>query len=167
MRTRPICVLCLFLMLGIWAADLLGLSVFRERPLSAGLEKEVLGEQVVVQGILKERTEREENFSICLTHTFLIFHSKKIPINNLKIYMEELVALPLGTQAEIRGILKEIEGPSNPGEFDSKLYCETQGIYYQMSQGELLRYSRGYSRYQEAVSQVKERLIQCFLRQEN
>ena len=162
MRTRPICVLCLFLMLGIWAADLLGLSVFRERPLSAGLEKEVLGEQVVVQGILKERTEREENFSICLTHTFLIFHSKKIPINNLKIYMEELVALPLGTQAEIRGILKEIEGPSNPGEFDSKLYCETQGIYYQMSQGELLRYSRGYSRYQEAVSQVKERLIQCF-----
>ena len=68
MRTRPICVLCLFLMLGIWAADLLGLSVFRERPLSAGLEKEVLGEQVVVQGILKERTEREENFSICLTH---------------------------------------------------------------------------------------------------
>ena len=49
-------------MLGIWAADLLGLSVFRERPLSAGLEKEVLGEQVVVQGILKERTEREENF---------------------------------------------------------------------------------------------------------
>ena len=127
MRTRPICVLCLFLMLGIWAADLLGLSVFRERPLSAGLEKEVLGEQVVVQGILKERTEREENFSICLTHTFLIFHSKKIPINNLKIYMEELVALPLGTQAEIRGILKEIEGPSNPGEFDSKLYCESRG----------------------------------------
>lgn len=161
MRTRPFCVLCLLLMGAIWAADLLGLSLFRASPLTKEMEDKLTGESVVVQGSLQQETENENSISIYLKNSFLIFKSKKIPLHNLRVYMESEVQLPWGTQVEVRGVLRLIEPPSNPGEFDSQLYCETQDIYYTLSQGEILRYSKGYSYYQEGIARLRERFGQC------
>lgn len=160
MRRRPICVLCLILMASIWAADSMGLSLFRQRPLTSQEEELAEGRQVTVQGSLEEKTETETSNSIYLKRTILIIQSRKIPIENLKIYMEAPVDFPLGTRLEVRGKFRLIEGPRNPGEFDSKIYYETQGIFYTMSEGQVLRYSRDGSRFREAMGNLKGSLVQ-------
>ncbi len=114
MRRRPMCFLCILLMCGICAADWFGLSLFRERPLTAGQEQEILGKSVAVQGILQEKVEKETSFSIYLKDTFLTFQSTSIPIENIKIYMDEKVALSRGTRVKIEGVLHCIEKPRNP-----------------------------------------------------
>ena len=57
MRRRPMCILCLLLMFGIWTADCLGLPLFRERPLSESQERQWLEETVTVRGILQEKVQ--------------------------------------------------------------------------------------------------------------
>ena len=69
MRTRPFCVLCLLLMGAIWAADLLGLSLFRASPLTKEMEDKLTGESVVVQGSLQQETENENSISIYLKNS--------------------------------------------------------------------------------------------------
>lgn len=162
MRRRPMCFLCILLMCGICAADWFGLSLFRERPLTAGQEQEILGKSVAVQGILQEKVEKETSFSIYLKDTFLTFQSTSIPIENIKIYMDEKVALSRGTRVKIEGVLHCIEKPRNPGEFDNPIYYETQGIYYTMAKGKLLGFSENPKIYEAGMERLKNRLSLCF-----
>lgn len=162
MRRRPMCILCLLLMFGIWTADCLGLPLFRERPLSESQERQWLEGTVTVRGILQEKVEKETSFSIYLKNAVLTFPSKTIPIKNTKIYMEEKIPFPRGTILSVRGILHGIDAPRNPGEFDNPVYYETQGIYYTMSGGHVLAYSGNPVWYEKKMEDFKERLSVCF-----
>lgn len=162
MRRRPMCILCLLLMFGIWAADWMGLSLFRERPLDSVQEKQVLGETVIIQGILQEKVEKETSFSIYLNNSDLTFQSTTIPIKNTKIYMDKAIDLPRGTFLKVQGVLHRVEPPRNPGEFNHPVYYETQGIYYTMAEGKVLAYSPNPVWYEQKMEEVKEKLSSCF-----
>ncbi len=161
MRRRPLCILCLLLMAAIGTADLCGLSWFRERPLTAGQESQVLGQTVIAEGILREKVEKDTSFSVYLDRTILTFQSTTIPIENTKIYMDEKVTFPRGTRLRVRGTLHEIETPRNPGEFDNPIYYETQGIYYTMAEGKVLGYSENPHWYGRLLECVRESLADC------
>ena len=147
---RPMCWLCLLFIAAVWLGDLTGLVPVRETAAAQSLPGEgFIGEkgQAVVYGRIYQYHYSENSTGICLTDVYLKSQlrsqvgdiSKKLS-GRVIIYMQEGsedVSQPLGTWVRVRGKLQEIEGPRNPGEFDSRLYYQTKKIYYRMSGYEL------------------------------
>ena len=63
-------------------------------------------------------------------------------------------------QIFVKGILKEVEGPTNPGGFDSSQYYACRHIYYFMKKAVLLKKTSTYSSYHQAMLMVKEKCRQ-------
>ena len=63
-------------------------------------------------------------------------------------------------QIFVKGILKEVEGPTNPGGFDSSRYYACRHIYYFMKKAVLLKKTSTYSGYHQAMLMVKEKCRQ-------
>lgn len=58
----------------------------------------------------------------------------------------------------VRGKLEEVEGPRNPGEFDSRQYYACRHIYYFMKGAVVEKKSRGYSVYRQFLVSLRERM---------
>ena len=161
MIRRPICLLCFLMMLALGIADLAGIPLIRGNPLPASLQSWIkvhLGSEICGEVERYENTEFSQ--SVYLKKTYLIYHSKKFPINNVRVFLKKEEELKPGMQIFVKGILKEVEGPTNPGGFDSRQYYACRHIYYFMKKAVLLKKTSTYSGYHQAMLMVKEKCRQ-------
>ena len=161
MIRRPMCLLCFLMMLSLGIADLAGIPLIRGNPLPASVQSWI---EVHPASEICGEVERYENTefsqSVYLKKTYLIYHSKKFPINNVRVFLKKEEELKPGMQIFVKGILKEVEGPTNPGGFDSRQYYACRHIYYFMKKAVLLKKTSTYSGYHQAMLMVKEKCRQ-------
>ncbi len=161
MTRRPLCLVCLILMLCMWIADLAGIPLVSGVPLpdtvQAYIEKHP---NAVICGEVQQYQTTEFSFSVCLKQVFLIVRSEKIPIENVKVFLKKEEDLPPGTFAVFSGRLEAVAAPRNPGEFDSRQYHSCQHIYYFMKKAVLKKKSSGYSGYRQKLLELKEQVLE-------
>lgn len=161
MIRRPMCLLCFLMMLVLGIADLAGIPLIRGNPLPASVQSWIKahpGSEICGEVERYENTEFSQ--SVYLKKTYLIYHSKKFPINNVRVFLKKEEELKPGMQIFVKGILKEVEGPTNPGGFDSSQYYACRHIYYFMKKAVLLKKTSTYSGYHQAMLMVREKCRQ-------
>ncbi len=161
MTRRPLCLVCLILMLCMWIAELAGIPLISGVPLPDTVQTYIEKHPAaVICGEVQQCQTTEFSFSVCLKHVFLIVRSEKIPIENVKVFLKKEEDLPPGTQAVFSGQLESVGGPRNPGEFDSRQYYACQHIYYFMKKAVLKKKSAGYSGYGQKLLELKEQVLE-------
>ena len=161
MKRRPVCLVCLILMLCVWMMDLAGIAQISGNSLPASVQSYIEEHSdAVVCGEIQQYQATEYSLSVYLKHVFLIVGSEQIPIKNLRVFLKSNKELPIGTTVKITGKLEEITGPRNPGEFDSRQYYACQKIYYFMKDGIVREWSEDYSPYRQVMYELKTRMIQ-------
>ena len=158
MIRRPMCLLCFLMMLALGIADLAGIPLIRGNPLPAGVQSWIEAHPASeICGEVERYENTEFSQSVYLKKTYLIYHSKKFPINNVRVFLKNEEELKPGMQILVKGTLKSVEGPANPGGFDSRQYYACRHIYYFMKKAVLLKKTSAYSGYRQAMLSVKEK----------
>ena len=161
MRRRPVCILCLLLVVFLCVTDWLGFSLIRGNPLPESVqtwikkhpESTICGEVVRCQ-------ENEEFQFVYLKDTYLIYNSEKVSIDNVRVYLKENnknKKLLAGSLILVSGKLEEVPEPGNPGEFDSRQYYACRHIYYVMKKGKVEKQSRNHSAYGQFLIGMKQK----------
>lgn len=161
MTRRPICLVCLLLMTVMCAADWLGFSLIQGNPLPETVRKWIYRHpESAICGEVERCTSNENSQSVYLKHSYLIYDSKKFPIENVRVFLKEKEEkLPVGMQLFLTGSLEEVQKKRNPGEFDSRNYYACSHIYYFMKDGIIKKKSVGYWKYGEFLVRIRERLL--------
>ena len=153
------CLVCLAVMLLMCLVDLAGFPLIRGNPLpetvQAWIEKHP---KAVICGEVQSCQDTEFSFSVYLKQVYLINQSEKFPIENVRMFLKTKEELPAGTIVWAAGTLERVEGPINPGEFDSRQYYACQHIYYFLKNAEIEKKSRTYSGYQQRLLDLKDKL---------
>ena len=168
MTRRPLCMVCLLLILSMCIADRAGFPLIRGNPVPENViswiddhPRSVIGGEVV------QTTENEFSQAVYLKNTYLIYksnndqkigQSKKISIENVKVFMKKKENVPAGTVVLMSGNLERVQEMRNPGEFDSQLYYASQHIFYFLKKGELLEKTENYSVYRQGICELRNYL---------
>lgn len=162
MGRRPMCIVCLLLMLLLFCLDLAGFSFVRGNPLDQSVEQELLSHpQVTAVGEAVRCADTQNSHSVYLRQVCLICRSEKFPIKNLRVYLKEKTEVPAGALIVVSGKLEEIPGPRNPGEFDRKNYYAAQGIWYLMKNAGITRISSFHSLPGQLLAGFGKNLREC------
>ena len=158
MKRRPVCLVCLFLMLCLYVTDLVGISMINGNPLPVSVQKYISEHpKFTVSGEVQECQAAEYSLSVYLKQVCLTVGSEQIPIENIKVYLNKEEQIRIGMFLRVCGKLEEIPGPRNPGEFDSKQYYACRKIYYQMKDGEVCDKSIGYSYFGQLLQEIRQK----------
>lgn len=158
MKRRPVCLVCLFLMLCLYVTDLVGISMINGNPLPVSVQKYISEHpKLTVSGEVQECQAEEYSLSVYLKQVCLTVGSEQIPIENIKVYLNKEEQIRIGMFLRVCGKLEEIPGPRNPGEFDSKQYYACRKIYYQMKDGEVCDKSIGYSYFGQFLQEIRQK----------
>ena len=158
MKRRPVCLVCLFLMLCLYVTDLVGISMINGNPLPVSVQKYISEHpKFTVSGEVQECQAAEYSLSVYLKQVCLTVGSEQIPIENIKVYLNKEEQIRIGMFLRVCGKLEEIPGPRNPGEFDSKQYYACQKIYYQMKDGKVCDKSTGYSYFGQLLQEIRQK----------
>lgn len=137
MRRRPLCFLCVMLLLFFFLLHLFGLPLLPD-PLGTARAEAITDtpyEVTVFGKVLK--SESLENYSVCIiSQCILCVKSEQYQIKNVRLTFKIPRHYAAGSLLRVRGILSKIKGASNPGEFDRTLYYRLQGIGYSMKEPE-------------------------------
>ena len=146
MRRRPVCILCMLLVVFLCVTDWLGFSLIRGNPLPQSVQTWIRKHpESTICGEVVRCRENEDFQSVYLRNTYLIYNSEKVSIDNIKVYLKQkknhsgnsdVDKLLAGSLVLVSGKLEEVQSPTNPGEFDSKAYYGCQRIYYVMKDKE-------------------------------
>ena len=163
MGRRPVCILCLVLMVLLCVADWMGIPLIRGNPLPDDLiehlEKEA---EVSAVGEVERCADTEFSQSVYLKRVYVIYKSKKVSIGNLRVFLKNRQKLPAGSLILVRGILEEVKAPCNPGEFDSRQYYACRHIYYFMKKASVEKKSKGFSRPGQFLLDMREKFGKIF-----
>ena len=160
MKNRPLCVVCIGLMLAIWLCRTAGIPIFGEPALTqeerTWLEE---GGQVTVTGLVTERKISSSTIRYTLRHVQVTIRDRTIPFSGLFVSTEYRsdatfrsdAALPSdaaspinvsfqggvsaaepGDLLRVRGELRAVEKAGNPGQFDAAAYYACQKIWYRL-----------------------------------
>lgn len=163
MTRRPMCVLCLVLIVFLLITDRLGFSMIRGNTLPENLKARIREQSAVqVCGEVESSTDTEFSQCVCLRNSYLILDSEKISIDNVNVYLKKKETLPVGSVILVSGKLEEISGPRNPGEFDKKQYYACRHIYYLLKNGVVREKSESYSVYRQFLAETKDKLKEIF-----
>lgn len=135
MKRRPVCLVCLFLMLCLYVTDLVGISMINGNPLPVSVQKYISEHpKLTVSGEVQNCQAAEYSLSVYLKQVYLTDQSEKIPIRNIRAFLKENIKedLKTGMIIQVKGELERISAPGNPGEFDQQQYYACQKIYYFM-----------------------------------
>lgn len=158
MKRRPVCLVCLFLMLCLYVTDLVGISMINGNPLPVSVQKYISEHpKLTVSGEVQNCQAAEYSLSVYLKQVCLTVGSEQIPIENIKVYLNKEEQIRIGMFLRVYGKLEEIPGSRNPGEFDSKQYYACQKIYYQMKDGKVCDKSTGYSYFGQFLQEIRQK----------
>ncbi|MED9967624.1 MAG: DNA internalization-related competence protein ComEC/Rec2 [Blautia sp.] len=163
MGRRPVCILCLVLMVLLCVADWMGIPLIRGNPLPADLREHLEKEaEVSAVGEVERCADTEFSQSVYLKRVSVIYKSKKVSIGNLRVFLKNRQKLPAGSLILVRGILEEVKAPCNPGEFDSRQYYACRHIYYFMKKASVEKKSKGFSRSGQFLLDMREKFGEIF-----
>ena len=139
MKKRPLCLVCIGLMILIFLMKTAGFPVFGE----PGRMSEICAaagseDPVHVTGKIYRREKTANAVRYYLKHTFLSFHNQQIPLNKIYVMTQLEGPWPVGAQVCVEGSLERPELPGNPGQFNAREYYACQKIYFCMW-GETIR----------------------------
>ncbi|MDD7220601.1 MAG: DNA internalization-related competence protein ComEC/Rec2 [Clostridia bacterium] len=158
MAKRPVCVFCLLLMLFLCMTDRLGFSLIRGNPLPDSAQEWIRKHpDSTICGEVVKCEDTENSLSVYLKDTYLIYHSEKISIEQVKVFLNNNEEIPVGSVILVSGKLEEIGSPRNPGEFDSKQYYACRHIYYYLKNATVKKKSQSYSVYGQFLVNMRER----------
>ena len=133
MKKRPLCLVCIGLMIVIWMMKQAGVPIFGEPALPSELKEELQsGKEVHITGTILGRNQKPDSTQYILKDTFLIDQTVKIPIYKILLTVRETELFSVGDRIEVFGILSAFRPPGNPGEFDVRAYYACQSIYYSL-----------------------------------
>lgn len=159
MRRRPVCGLCLLMMLGIVLLKMWELPFIRETPISASTEK-ILEQREAVQvlGTVYKRANSENTCSVYLKNARAEAGKAEVLLGNIRVFLKEKEEPRMGVKLLLSGKLEKIQRPRNPGEFDGQQYYKCRHIYYQLKKAEIKESSAEYSVCREMLEQIREHL---------
>ena len=163
MHKRPVCCVCVFLMLFLCILDLAGVSIVRGNPLPQKVQQWIeVHPSAVICGEVQRCQDTEYSLSVYLKQVYLTDQSEKIPIRNIRVFLKENIKedLKTGMIIQVKGELERISAPGNPGEFDQQQYYACQKIYYFMKNAVVQKKSRSYSRYGQALTELREKIAE-------
>lgn len=121
MRQRPIACLALLVFLIL---SLLPAGFFYE-PLKVTEKCEAQ-----VTGRVSRQTWKNDKTQIYLTDCYVEGGSFRFETGQILVYLTETAEYPVGTDLSLSGTIYPIEEPTNPGQFNSRLYYQGKGISY-------------------------------------
>ena len=134
MKGRPLSVLCLLAVGILIIAAVCGLPLTAELPHADAADS--YAEQtlsVTLTGDVRQ-SEIQEDYSFILIGNAILYGSERnYKIHNVKVYLTTPKRYAVGSSLCLRGKLKRIKRPTNPGEFDRELYYRIMGVSYTMS----------------------------------
>ena len=167
MRRRPVCILCMLLVVFLCVTDWLGFSLIRGNPLPQSVQTWIRKHpESTICGEVVRCRENEDFQSVYLRNTYLIYNSEKVSIDNIKVYLKQkknhsvnsdVDKLLAGSLVLVSGKLEEVQSPTNPGEFDSKAYYGCQRIYYVMKKGKIKKQSQSHSVYGQFLIDMQQK----------
>lgn len=161
MRKRPVCCACVFLMLCLCILDLAGIPVIRGNPLPREVREYIESHpSAVICGEVQRCQDTEYSLSVYLKQVFLLCQSERIPIRNIRVFLEKNAKenLKTGMVIQVGGELERVSAPRNPGEFDSQQYYACQEIYYFLKNGIIQKKGRNYSKYGQFLTELRGRI---------
>ena len=161
MHKRPVCCVCVFLMLSLCILDLAGVPLIRGNPLPTKVQEWIEAHpSAVICGEVQRCQDTEYSLSVYLKQVFLTYQSEQIPIRNIRVFLKENTKenLKTGMIVQVSGELERVSAPRNPGEFDSQQYYACQGIYYFLKNGNIQKKSRSYSKYGQLLAEIRGRI---------
>ena len=121
MAKRPMCLLCFLMVLSLGALELMGIPLIKGNPLPLNVQEQIEAHPgSMICGEVEQYENTEFSQSVYLKKTYLIHQSKKFPIENVRIFLKKEEDLKPGMRILVKGTLKRVEGPANPGGFDSQ-----------------------------------------------
>lgn len=157
MAKRPMCLLCFLMVLSLGALELMGIPLISGNPLPLNVQEQIEAHPgSMICGEVEQYENTEFSQSVYLKKTYLIHQSKKFPIENVRIFLKKEEDLKPGMRILVKGTLKRVEGPANPGGFDSQQYYACRHIYYFMKNAVLQKKTAVYSGYRQLLLEIKE-----------
>ncbi len=157
-RKRPLCGVCISLMVLILLAKLTGLPLFGEPPDSPALQACTEQEETVqIIGTVKTRSVKSKSVQYVLIHSSLRSEEQTIPLHTISCTAKNQKELKAGSLVLVSGILSRPERASNPGQFDLADYYASQRIYYTLYADSFQIVEEG-SGIREVLLQIREKL---------
>ena len=159
MTRRPLAFLCVLCIVIFAVLTYFGLPPERGQAEKGAVYKllEVPRDVTVTGEVL--RSEEQEDYSyLFLKQAVLSVHSQTYNISNVRITLKVPVHYAVGIQVSAFGMLKPIEEPANPGQFDRAFYYRLRGIGYTMSDPQIQVLSSHIHPASEGLAIVREAL---------
>lgn len=83
-----------------------------------------------VTGQVSRQTEKNDKTQIYLTDCHVKSGSIRFETGQILVYLTDTAEYPVGTDLSLSGTIYPIEEPTNPGQFNSRLYYQGKGISY-------------------------------------
>lgn len=153
MRQRPAACLALLVFL-----------IFRLLPAGFFYEScQVEGKcEVQINGRVSRQIQQDEKTQIYLRDCQVESETVRFHTKNLLIYLSDSAEYPVGTDLSLSGTIYPIEEPSNPGQFDRKLYYQGKGIAYTVYADRVHAEGRHPAPVREGLLAVKNRIAQVY-----
>ena len=152
MTKRPLCFLCFLMVLGLGIMNFAGIPLLGGNPLPVTVQDWIEAHPgSVICGEVEQYENTEFSQSVYLKKTYLIYQSKKFSIENVRVFLKKEEDLKPGMKILVKGTLKRVEEPSNPGGFDSQHYYACRHIYYFMKNAVVRKKNRILFRIQTAA----------------
>ncbi|MBQ7614003.1 MAG: ComEC/Rec2 family competence protein [Butyrivibrio sp.] len=149
---RPLCLMALILT----AAVFIYLELFLD-DITGKTPADMDGRYITVVGKVQEKEFRKSFEGEILPVIYLIPNDQDISdLNLIQCYLESSDFLPaIGEYAEVSGKVKVFSSPTNPGEFDSRLYYSSLKISYRITKCKVLRTGGKKNSYREFLFEIR------------
>lgn len=134
MNKRPLCLLCIIIMAGIWLLESLGIthagSLRHNEAVAAFSEENAVCR--ALGRVYRQETKNDKSY-LYLRETELVIQTRRYSIRNIKIKQNKKQSFKIGNLLSVSGELYSVPASTNPGQFDQRFYDAVQKIDALMS----------------------------------
>lgn len=163
LSARPLCLACLFFLVLLFLLDKSVYPLAAKRPLSPAREAALLEEKSLrAAGVVKECRETAQGMTVLLQDAQTVLEGETLSLHGLRVFLSEQAALLPGDSVLCAGRLSPIEGPTNPGEFDSALFYACEHTYYDLKKAVLVSVLEGSPSPRRSLFRLRGRFQEIF-----
>lgn len=107
----------------------------------------------------------KKSWGLCLyvkNVTVYLFEAEPYYCENVLINCSDNQTYHIGNEITVYGQIKKFSQPANPGQFNEKLYYQTQNIDYKVTVEEIRITNHKYSHFRELLSLIKQKLMNVY-----
>lgn len=157
MRKRPLCFVCLFILIfqgiQLW---LTSGETFVKVPASSVFREEAQRE-VYIQGQVYKKANTSNYQILYLKNNSIYDQNNSYYDSKILIYDDNFSEIPIGKVIFLKGVTKKFEVAHNQGNYDQSLYYAKQGIYGAVWLEDILQITGRANLFQEKLYQIKSK----------